>query len=67
MSLKVTDIRYFETRRGVGYVCETNNENVMICNDGNGGATYIVSNGTSMYDDLDEIKLEEIIDDYERQ
>lgn len=67
MDLKATSIRYFATRRGVGYECETNNKNIIICNDGNGGATYIVSNGTSMYDDLNENQLEEIIDEYERQ
>jgi hypothetical protein len=39
--LKVTNVRYFETRRGVGYQCKTNHKDVEIWNDGNGGATYI--------------------------
>lgn len=69
MSLKATDIRYFETRRGVGYECKTNKKNVVIWNDGNGGAPYIAPyyNYTHMYEDLDEDQLEKIIDDYEGQ
>lgn len=39
--LKVTGVRYFNTRRGLGYECTTNIPGVRIWNDGDGGATYI--------------------------
>ena len=39
--LKVTGIRYFETRRGLGYECTTNVPGALIWNDGDGGGTYV--------------------------
>ena len=39
--LTVTKIRYFETRRGVGYECQTNVKGITIWNDGNGGITFL--------------------------
>lgn len=41
--LKVTKVRYFETRRGIGYQCSTNINGIYIWNDGDGGGTYIDS------------------------
>ena len=38
--LKVTSVRYFNTRRGLGYECTTSVPGVRIWNDGNGGGTY---------------------------
>lgn len=40
-NLKVTGVRYFNTRRGLGYECTTNIPGVRIWNDGDGGPTYI--------------------------
>lgn len=40
-NLKVTGVRYFETRRGIGYQCKTNVPGVHIWNDGDGGGTYV--------------------------
>ena len=42
-NLKVTSVKYFETRRGVGYTCKTNVKGVEIYNDGQGGDTYLVA------------------------
>ena len=39
--MKVTNVRYFKTNKGVGYQCKTNIKGIEICNDGMGGATYI--------------------------
>lgn len=64
--LKVTSIRYFDTRRGVGYQCKTNVQNVEIWNDGDGGGTYIpVDYYSAHYTKLSESTLESLIDDYE--
>jgi len=64
--LKVTSIRYFDTRRGVGYKCKTNYEDVEIWNDGDGGATFIPINSHSVdYAGLSESTLESLIDEYE--
>ena len=71
--LKVTSIRYFETRRGLGYECRTNVKGLSIWNDGNGGQTFFdgneytknykqVSEYNNMYNDS---KLEELIDEFE--
>lgn len=67
MDLKATSIRYFETRRGVGYECKTNRSNVVIWNDGGGGGTYIAPhyNYTKEYEKINEEELEKIIDRYE--
>ena len=64
--LKVTNIRYFETRRGLGYQCQTNVPNVQIWNDGDGGGTYIpADNFSKYYCRLSEDTLESLIDEYE--
>jgi len=42
--LKVTSVRYFETRRGLGYECKTNVRGISIWNDGMGGQTFVDSN-----------------------
>ena len=39
--LKVTSVRYFKTRRGLGFECKTNIKGLTIWNDGNGGGTYL--------------------------
>ncbi len=72
-NLKVTHVRYFETRRGLGYECRTNNKQVSIWNDGNGGATYLDGNEhTTDYQMVNELKkwstdtmLERLIDKFE--
>lgn len=61
MALEVTSIRYFETRRGLGYQCTTNVNGVEIWNDGNGGATYTTGRGYN----LNESELEQLIDNFE--
>ena len=37
--IKIKSIKYFETGRGVGFNAKT--DTGRICNDGNGGATYL--------------------------
>jgi hypothetical protein len=61
--LKVTSVRYFETRRGLGYECKTNIKGLSIWNDGNGGGTYFSSNDNSIV--YSEQQLESLIDEYE--
>ena len=64
--LEITSIRYFETRRGLGYECRTNVKGLSIWNDGDGGPTYL--NHDNMNDDyhhLTEYQLESLIDEYE--
>ncbi len=64
--LKVTSIRYFETRRGLGYECRTNTKGISIWNDGQGGGTYLDNNNMNDdYHHLTEFQLEEVIDEYE--
>lgn len=64
--LMVTKVRYFETLRGLGYECETNVDGVTICNDGNGGATYVAYNPQNrIYSELTEDELESLIDIFE--
>lgn len=41
IELKVTGIRYFNTRRGLGYECTTTIPGASIWNDGHGGGTYM--------------------------
>ena len=41
--LTVTSVRYFETRRGLGYEAKTSVPGVSIWNDGMGGGTYVSS------------------------
>ena len=64
--LIVTKVRYFETLRGLGYECETNVDGVTICNDGNGGATYVAYNPQNrIYSEVTEDELESLIDIFE--
>jgi len=70
-NLTVTSIRYFNTRRGIGYQAKTNGGTIW--NDGNGGATYFRPD-TPKYTNknfgdfiFDEKKLESLIDIYERK
>ena len=71
--LKVVDIRYYKTRRGVGYQCRTNIQGVEICNDGNGGPTFVdgyklaTSAGVRRERLDDEWHLESLIDEYEQE
>ena len=71
--LKVVDIRYYKTRRGVGYQCRTNIQGVEICNDGNGGPTFVdgyklaTSAGVRQERLDDEWHLESLIDEYEQE
>jgi len=69
LKLAVTEVRYFETRRGTGYQCTTNVKNVEIWNDGNGGGTWIPPHGTytKPYSELTGMELESLIDDYEKK
>lgn len=66
--LKVTHVRYFETRRGVGYECRTNIDGITIWNDGMGGDTYIEpckkAKEMNMYT-ISEFDLEKLIDTHE--
>lgn len=66
--LKVTSVRYYNTRNGVGYECHTNIPDVQIWNDGNGGGTYVApclaAKELNLYE-ISEEKLEALIDDYE--
>ena len=71
--LKVVDIRYYKTRRGVGYQCRTNIQGVEICNDGNGGPTFVdgyklaTSAGVRRERLDDEWHLESLIDEHEKE
>jgi len=57
--MKVTSIRYWETRQGVGYEAKTDQGSIW--NDGNGGATYHEPH----INDMDEWDLEALIDLFE--
>lgn len=63
--LRVTNVKYFQTRRGIGYTCNTNIEGTFIENDGNGGATYLYSKNPFYHNIYSEIELEELINKYE--
>lgn len=71
--LKVTGVRYFETRRGLGYECKTNIKGLLIWNDGNGGGTYLDCdfknmNRRELYqyeEEFSDTDLEHLIDVYE--
>ena len=73
MTLKVTNVRYYNTRRGVGYECKTNIDGVKIWNEGNGGNTFVegykiaVRSGIKKERLDDEWHLESLIDDYEHE
>ena len=60
-TIKISKIKYFETRRGIGYIVTTNVGNIY--NDGNGGGTYVDGNWKG--EDLNEFELEDIINKYE--
>lgn len=62
-NLEVVKVRYFETRRGLGYECKTNHKGVTIWNDGNGGGTFIDGRYPS---GLGEVELEALINKYEK-
>lgn len=68
--LQVTSVRYFQTRRGIGYECRTNIDDVVIWNDGDGGPTFIAASRTAkklnLYK-LSEEHLESLIDNYENK
>ena len=68
-NLEVTSVRYFETRRGHGYECKTNINDISIWNDGMGGGTYLAfrgnKNGYPEFEEYTERDLEILIDDYE--
>lgn len=67
-NLKVTSIKYFETRRGLGYQCKTNKQGVEIWNDGQGGGTYLTGrkiDSLNNYNHLTEFELEDLINEYE--
>jgi len=60
------DVRYFETRRGIGY--EATTDFGQIWNDGNGGGTYFVPNENGQeFRSLSEDDLENVINVYEGQ
>lgn len=66
--LKVTSIRYFDTRRGLGYQCQTNWDKVEVWNDGCGGETFLeVPDGktAAKFKDIDSDQLEKLIDEFE--
>lgn len=65
--MKVTSIKYFNTRRGVGYTCKTNIEGLTVNNDGAGGPTFLEGRyeGNENYFKLTEFQLERLIDAYE--
>jgi hypothetical protein len=67
--IKVTGVRYFQTRRGTGYEASTSVPGVKIWNDGCGGCTYL--DWDNVPDDtirmLGEAELEKLIDDFEER
>ena len=67
-NLQITHVRYFETRKGLGYECKTNIEGIKVWNDGMGGDTYIEpskkAREMNLYD-ISEFDLEKLIDKYE--
>ena len=74
MQIAVTSIRYYKTRNGVGYECNTNLEGVNIYNDGHGGGTFLQGMGLvrlagaskqELFNLNDENHLERLIDDFE--
>ncbi len=71
--LQVKSVRYFKTRRGLGYECRTNLKSISIWNNGTGGPTFIDGNEYTKdyrlvrkYSEVyNEYALEKLIDDYE--
>jgi hypothetical protein len=69
--MKVTNVRYYTTRRGVGYEATTDTDNT-IWNDGSGGDTYLTNKDGGYYHQFNglmgmelESYLESLIDKYE--
>ena len=66
-TITVKSVRYFETRRGVGYEAKTDKGSIL--NDGNGGATYFEANYPEYHNkdfqNFSESDLESFIDFYE--
>jgi len=60
--LAIKSIRYFNTRRGLGYEAKT--QCGSIWNDGNGGGTYFVNSEKEhkKYRSINEFDLEKVID-----
>jgi hypothetical protein len=66
--MKVTEVKYVKTINGwCSYRCKTNIKGIEICNDGNGGATYIdgAFQNIKLLKDYTEWELEDLIDEYE--
>jgi len=65
--LKVTSVRYFETRRGTGYQVKTNVDGIEIWNDGEGGPIFLEGSSRDLlpYKHLTEKDLHKLIDDFE--
>lgn len=73
--MKVTSVRYWNTRQGLGYEAKTDIKGVSIWNDGDGGATYVHINGQgddtthavvhNLRDRYNEHDLENLIDEFE--
>jgi hypothetical protein len=65
--LKVISIRYFKTRRGLGYQCKTNVKGLEIWNDGQGGGTYLEGSSPIWVckKEPTEFELEDLINEYE--
>jgi len=66
--LKIIDIRYFDTRRGIGYECQTNEDGVTIWNDGMSGVTFIEGTWSKIkkYQHLTELNLKDMMDEFEQ-
>jgi hypothetical protein len=65
--LKVTSVRYFETRRGTGYEVKTNVDGIEIWNDGTGGPIFLEGSARDLlpYKHLTEDDLHKLIDEFE--
>ena len=65
--LKVTSVRYFETRRGTGYQVKTNVDGIEIWNDGEGGPIFLEGSSRDLlpYKHLGENDLHKLIDEFE--
>ena len=66
--LKVTSVRYFETRRGTGYQVKTNVDGIEIWNDGEGGPIFLEGSARDLlpYKHLTEDDLHKLIDEFEK-
>jgi hypothetical protein len=66
-NLKVTSVRYFETRRGTGYQVKTNVDGIEIWNDGEGGPIFLEGSSRDLlpYKHLTEKDLHKLIDNFE--